>query len=431
MNHFELRGGIMHCEDVPLPLIAREIGTPVFIYSTATMQRHARVFKQALAWLADPLIAFAVKANPNAGVLATLAAEGLGADVVSGGEYRRARAAGIAPDKIVFSGVGKTAGEMALALDGGLYQFNLESLPEAEMLSGVAISMGRTAAVSFRINPDVAAGSHAKISTGGAQDKFGIPLAQAPAAFELARKLPGIEAQGIAVHIGSQLTSLAPLRAAFERIGPLIAQLRGQGHSIQTVDLGGGLGVPYDSTAPAPPSPAEYGLLVSEFAAGWNARLIFEPGRLIVGNAGVLLTQVIRVKDGTARPFLIVDAAMNDLMRPSLYDAWHGMEAVAPTGMKMVADIVGPVCETGDTFARGREVDAVAGGDLMIIRTAGAYAATMSSTYNSRPLAAEVLVNNSDWAVVRKRQDIEALIQGDLVPLWLRGAPHGDEAVPS
>ncbi len=420
MNHFELRGGVMHCENVPLPLVAREVGTPVFVYSTATMQRHARVLKQALASLEDPLIAFAVKANPNAAVLSTLAAEGFGADVVSGGEYRRARAAGIAADKIVFSGVGKTAAEMALALEGGLYQFNLESVPEAEMLSEVALSMGRTATVSFRINPDVAAGSHAKISTGGAQDKFGILLTDAKAAFERARQLPGLNAQGIAVHIGSQLTSLAPLKAAFERLGPLIGDLRGAGHGIITVDLGGGLGVPYDPSLPSPPSPLDYGALVADVAGGWGARLIFEPGRLIVGNAGVLLTQVIRVKEGLDRPFVVVDAAMNDLMRPSLYDAWHEIEAVAPTGEKMAADIVGPVCETGDTFARDREVDAVQDGALMIIRTAGAYAATMGSTYNSRPLAAEVLVNGSDWAVVRKRQDIEALIAGDIVPAWLR-----------
>jgi diaminopimelate decarboxylase len=419
MNHFELRGGIMHCEDVPLPLIAREVGTPVFVYSTATMQRHARVLKQALARVKDPLIAFAVKANPNAAVLATLAAEGLGADVVSGGEYRRARAADIPAGKIVFSGVGKTASEMALALDGGLYQFNLESIPEAEMLSQVAVSMGRTACVSLRINPDVAAGSHAKISTGSAQDKFGVPLADARAALERVRQLPGLEIQGIAVHIGSQLTSLAPLKAAFDKLAGLIAELRRDGHSIRTVDLGGGLGVPYDPSLPPPPSPEAYGALVADVAADWKARLIFEPGRLIVGNAGVLLTQVIRVKEGTDRPFLVIDAAMNDLMRPSLYDAWHGIDAVAPTGRKMMADIVGPVCETGDTFAREREVDAALAGELMIIRTAGAYAATMGSTYNSRPLPAEVLVNGDRWEVVRKRQEIEALIGGDIVPSWL------------
>ena len=420
MNHFELRAGVMHCEDVPLPLIARAVGTPVFVYSTATMQRHARVMQQALAPLEDPLVAFAVKANPNAGVLATLAAEGMGADVVSGGEYRRARAAGMPADKIVFSGVGKTAAEMALALEGGVYQFNLESLPEAEMLSQVAVSMGRTAVVSFRINPDVAAGSHAKISTGSAQTKFGIPRKGAKAIFARARELPGLRIQGVAVHIGSQLVSLDPLRAAFERLGGLIGELRNNGHEILTADLGGGLGIPYDPALPLPPSPAEYGALVTTVTSGWGVRLIFEPGRLIVGNAGVLLTEVIRVKEGPGHPFVIVDAAMNDLMRPSLYDAWHEIEAVAPKGKSMIADIVGPVCETSDTFASARTLDRVEGGELMIIRTAGAYAATMGSTYNSRPLAAEVLVNGSDWAVVRDRQKVEALIQGDIVPAWLR-----------
>ena len=384
------------------------------------MQRHAMVMKQALVSLADPLIAFAVKANPNAGVLATLAAEGMGADVVSGGEYQRARAAGIPADKIVFSGVGKTAAEMALALEGGVYQFNLESLPEAEMLSEVAQSMGCTAAASFRINPDVAAGSHAKISTGSAQTKFGIPLAGAKAIFARTRELPGLRIQGVAVHIGSQLVSLDPLRAAFERLSGLIRELRKDGHEILTADLGGGLGVPYDPALPSPPSPAEYGALVSSIAGEWGVRLIFEPGRLIVGNAGVLLTEVIRVKEGPDNPFVIVDAAMNDLMRPSLYDAWHEIEAVVPTGKTMVADIVGPVCETGDTFARARPINRVEAGDLMIIRTAGAYAATMGSTYNSRPLAAEVLVNGSDWAVVRDRQPVEALIGGDIIPEWLR-----------
>lgn len=420
MNHFELRGGVMHCEGVPLPLIARAVGTPVFVYSTATMLRHVRVMKQALASLEHPLIAFAVKANPNAGVLATLAAEGMGADVVSGGEYQRARAAGMPADKVVFSGVGKTAAEMALALEGGVYQFNLESLPEAEMLSRVAVSVGRTAVVSFRINPDVVAGSHAKISTGSAQTKFGIPLTGAKAIFARARELPGLRIQGVAVHIGSQLVSLDPLRAAFERLGGLIGELRKDGHEICTADLGGGLGIPYDPALPMPPSPAEYGALVAMVAGGWGVRLIFEPGRLIVGNAGVLLTEVIRVKDGPGHPFVIVDAAMNDLMRPSLYDAWHEIEAVVPNGKPMVADIVGPVCETSDTFARARAIDRVEGGDLMIIRTAGAYAATMGSTYNSRPLAAEVLVNGGDWAVVRDRQPVEALIRGDMIPAWLR-----------
>ena len=420
MNHFKLRDSVVHCEDVPLPLIASEVGTPVYVYSTATMQRHARVFRTALASLEDPLVAFAVKANPNAAVLATLAAEGLGADVVSGGEYRRARAAGIPANRIVFSGVGKTADEMALALEGGLFQFNVESFAEAEMLSKVAASMGRMAPVCFRINPDVAAGSHAKICTGGAQDKFGINAADLMRAFEMARELPGLDAKGIAVHIGSQLTRLEPLEAAFTRLGELIAELRAAGHPVTVADLGGGLGVPYDPAAPLPPSPADYAALVDRITAGWRVRLVFEPGRLIVGNAGVLLTRVIRLKKGPNCPFVIVDAGMNDLMRPSLYDAWHGIEAVAPRGDNIVADIVGPVCESGDTFARARVISHVEPGDLMVIRTAGAYAATMASTYNSRPLAAEVLVNGSEWAVVRKRQDVEALIQGDIVPSWLR-----------
>ncbi len=420
MNDFVLESGIIHCENVPLPVIASAVGTPLFIYSTATMQRQTRVLKAALASLDDPLIAFAVKANPNGAVLATLAAEGLGADVVSGGEYRRARAAGVPGDKIVFSGVGKTAAEMALALEGGIYQFNVESLPEAEMLSEVATSMGVTAPVALRINPDVAAGSHAKISTGSAQTKFGIPIMSARAAFRQASQMPGLSMRGVAVHIGSQLTSLEPFREAFERLGRLIVELRASGHEIHTADLGGGLGIPYDPALPAPPSPDEYGALVRQVAGTWGVRLIFEPGRLIVGNAGVLLTEVIRVKEGATHPFVIVDAAMNDLMRPSLYDAWHEIEAVAPTGTTIAADIVGPVCETGDIFASAREIDEVEAGDLMIIRSAGAYAATMGSTYNSRPLAAEVLVNGSDWAVVRERQDVEALIQGDVVPDWLR-----------
>ncbi|MEJ7776670.1 MAG: diaminopimelate decarboxylase [Sphingomicrobium sp.] len=427
MNHFELRNGVLHCENVPLPLIAQKVGTPVYVYSTATMQRHAHVLKTALGSLEDPLVAFAVKANPNAAVLATLAAEGLGADVVSGGEYRRARAAGIAADKIVFSGVGKTADEMSLALEGGLFQFNVESLPEAEMLSQVAVSMGREAPVSFRINPDVAAGSHAKISTGAAQDKFGIDAADVMSAFAIARELPGVRPQGVAVHIGSQLTSLDPLESAFKRLGALIAELREAGHQISVADLGGGLGVPYDPAAPLPPSPADYGALVDRVAGGWGVRLVFEPGRLIVGNAGVLLTRVIRLKKGRTRPFVVVDAAMNDLMRPTLYDAWHGIEAVAPRDDTMVADVVGPVCETGDTFARARVVERVGPGELMVIRTAGAYAASMGSTYNSRPLAAEVLVDGSDWAVVRKRQDVEALIRGDVIPRWLGGSSRAGD----
>jgi len=419
MDHFELRQGVLHCEDVPLPEIAKAVGTPVYVYSTATMVRHARVLREALEPLPDPLVAYAVKANPNAAVLATLARQGLGADVVSGGEYRRARAAGVPPERIVFSGVGKTAEEMALALDGGLYQFNLESVAEAEMLSGVATALGRTATIGFRINPDVLAGTHAKISTGAAENKFGIPIAEAPAAYARAAALPGLAVRGVAVHIGSQLTSLAPLEAAFTRIGALVGLLRSAGHDIAVADLGGGLGVPYDPALPPPPSPRAYGEMVRRVTQGWEARLVFEPGRLIMGNAGVLLTRLIRVKPGAAHPFLVVDAAMNDLMRPTLYDAWHGIEAVRPSGARVTANVVGPVCETGDTFATAREMDSAEPGDLLVFRTAGAYAAAMSSTYNSRPLTPEVLVNGRDWAVVRPRLDVQSLIDSDSVPEWL------------
>jgi diaminopimelate decarboxylase len=419
LDHFAPKEGVLHCEDVPLPAIAEAVGTPVYVYSTATMLRHAAVLRAALEPLPDPLIAYAVKANPNAAVLATLAGAGLGADVVSGGEYRRARAAGMAPERIVFSGVGKTAEEMALALKGGLYQFNLESEAEAELLSAVAHSLGLTAPVGFRVNPDVDAGTHAKISTGAAENKFGIPFGDAMAAYARAAALPGLAVQGVAVHIGSQLTSLAPLEAAFRKVGGLIEALRGAGHDIAVADLGGGLGIPYDPSLPPPPSPEHYGHMVRAVAGGWNCRLAFEPGRLIVGNAGVLLTRVIRVKPGAAHPFLVVDAAMNDLMRPALYDAWHEIEAVAPHGGRMVANVVGPVCETGDTFGTGREMDEAGAGDLLVFRSAGAYAAAMSSTYNSRPLTPEVLVDGDRWAVVRPRIDIDRLIAADSIPDWL------------
>ena len=421
MDHFQLINGELHCEDVALSDIAAAVGTPVYVYSTATMCRHVAALKEALQPLRDPLIAYAVKANPNSAVIATLGKAGLGADVVSGGEYRRAQAAGVAAGKIVFSGVGKTEEEMRLALEGGLYQFNLESIDEAEMLSGVAAAMGRTAPVGFRINPDVNAGSHAKITTGAAENKFGIAIADAPDAYVRVAALPGLKVQGVAVHIGSQLTSLSPLERAFDRVGELIRQLRSAGHAIDVADLGGGLGVPYDPDQPPPPSPAEYGAMVCRVAGGWDSRLVFEPGRLIVGNAGVLLSRVIRVKPGATDPFVIVDAAMNDLMRPALYDAWHRIEAVRPTGRQSTANVVGPVCETGDTFATGRQMDEVAAGDLVVFRTAGAYAAAMASTYNSRPLTPEVLVDGSRWAVVRPRVEVDALIAGDRVPEWLSG----------
>jgi diaminopimelate decarboxylase len=419
MDHFALRDGSLHCEDVPLEVIAEKVGTPVYVYSTATLVRHAAVMREALAGLCDPLIAYAVKANPNAALLATLAREGLGADIVSGGEYARARAAGMAAERIVFSGVGKTEAEMAAALKGGLFQFNLESLEEAETLSAVATELGMTAPAAFRVNPDVAAGTHAKITTGAAENKFGIALADAPAAYRAAAAMPGLDVRGVAVHIGSQLTSLAPFEAAFRKVGTLIASLRAGGRRIEVADLGGGLGVPYDPALPPPPSPADYGSMVRRVTRDWNVRLVFEPGRLISGNAGVLLTRIIRVKPGATHPFVIVDAAMNDLMRPALYDAWHAIEAVRPSGARMTANIVGPVCETGDTFASARAMDAAAAGDLLVFRTAGAYAAAMSSTYNSRPLTPEVLVEGDRWAIVRPRLDIDRLIAADVVPEWL------------
>ena len=410
MDHFLYRDGALCCEDVPLADIAASVGTPVYVYSSAAMLRHVRVFREALSELADPLIAYAVKANPNAAVLRTLAAAGVGADVVSGGEYARALDAGIAADKIVFAGVGKTEEEMALALEGGLYQFNLESLPEAETLSKVATAMHRTAPVGFRINPDVGAGGHAKITTGAAASKFGIAIGEALGAYARAAELPGLQVQGVAVHIGSQLTSLEPLERAFTRLGELIAALRSAGHDIRVADLGGGLGVPYDPDHPPPPSPADYGAMVERVTSGWDVRLVFEPGRFIVGNAGVLLSRVIRVKPGAADPFVIVDAAMNDLMRRALYDAWHRIDAVRPSGERWAANVVGPVCETGDTFATARQMDRVDAGDLIVFRTAGAYAATMSSTYNSRPLTPEVLVDGDSWTLVRPRIDVDALI---------------------
>lgn len=419
MDHFNLKDGVLHAEAVPLTRIAEEAGTPIYVYSTATIQRHVQVFREALEGIADPWIAFAVKANPNRAVLATLAGEGLGADVVSGGELLRARAAGIAADKIVFSGVGKTAEEMALALREGIGQFNVESVEEAVMLSDVASGLGLTAKVAFRINPDVDAGTHSKISTGRADDKFGIPYDRALDAYARAAALPGLDPLGVAVHIGSQLTDLGPSRAAFERVGALIQSLRGQGRRIVTADLGGGLGVPYNPAVPSPPLPAEYGAMVREVTAGWDVRLIFEPGRVIVGNAGVMLTRVIRVKEGKTYPFVVVDAGMNDLLRPSLYDAWHNIRAAVPNGESFIANIVGPICETGDTFARAREIDQVKAGDLVAFMTAGAYGATMANTYNSRGLVPEAIVSGEEWAVVRDRQPIEALIEADRLPPWL------------
>jgi diaminopimelate decarboxylase len=416
---FELRGGVLNCESVPLPEIAASVGTPVYVYSSGAMRYHARALREALSGFGDPLIAYAVKANPNAAVIATLGGEGLGADIVSGGELERALAAGVPADKIVFSGVGKTREEMRRALEAGICQFNLESGAEAELLSEVATAIGQEARAGFRVNPGVEPGTHAKISTGAAESKFGIQASEALAEYAKAAMLPGLRMQGIAVHIGSQLTSLAPFEEAFATVGTLIAHLRDAGHDIAVADLGGGLGVRYDPAASAPPSPADYGTMVARMTHDWGLRLVFEPGRFLVANAGELLTEVIRVKPGVTHPFVIVDAAMNDLMRPTLYDAWHAIDAVRPSGRRVTTNVVGPVCETGDTFALAREMDAVEAGDLVVFRSAGAYAATMASTYNSRPLTPEVLVDGDKWAVVRPRIDVARLIAGDVIPEWL------------
>ncbi|MFD0848422.1 diaminopimelate decarboxylase [Sphingosinicella xenopeptidilytica] len=421
MDHFEHRNGRLMAEDVDVAALAEAVGTPFYCYSSATIERHFTVFRDAVAGAgnAPPLVAYAVKANSNQAVIATLARIGAGADVVSLGEMKRALAAGVPAERIVFSGVGKTADEMEAAVQAGVYQINLESLPEAEMLSAVAARMGRTVPVVFRVNPDVDAGTHAKISTGKAENKFGIPIDTTLEAFALAAALPGIEPVGVALHIGSQLTDLAPLEQAFTRVGALIADLRAAGFTVSRADLGGGLGVPYSAHTPGPPLPEAYGAMVARVTAGWDVRLTFEPGRVIVGNAGVLVSRVIRVKTGATTDFVIIDAAMNDLLRPSLYDAWHDIDSVMQTEELMTATVVGPVCETGDTFAEGREIPAVEAGDLVVFRTAGAYGAAMASTYNSRLLTPEVLVKGDKWALVRPRSTIEDLIAQDRVPNWV------------
>jgi len=420
MDHFTERNGVLFAEDIDLETLAAAVGTPFYCYSTATIERHYRVFAEALAGIDNPLIAYAVKANPNLSVIATLARAGAGADVVSVGELRRAVAAGVPADRIVFSGVGKTEAEMAQALDTGIYQFNVESEEELGVLSRTATALGRTAAVALRVNPGVDALTHAKISTGGHENKFGIPLARIPAAYALAATLPGLRPVGIGAHIGSQLTSLAPLEATFARLGQLAATLRAQGDPVERIDLGGGLGIPYKAGEPAPPTPADYGAMVVRATQGWGVRLLFEPGRMIVGNAGILVARVITVKSGASSRFVVVDAAMNDLLRPTLYNAWHDIRSVRPRSGTMTATVVGPVCESGDTFAEDRALAPLEPGDLVAFMTAGAYGATMASTYNSRPLVPEVLVDGNNYAVVRPRPDLDALIGLDRIAPWLK-----------
>lgn len=418
MDDFAIRGGVLHVEDVPLPAIAEAVGTPVYVYSCRTLARHARVFRNALAALPSVHLAFAVKSNPNLAVLKVLQREGYGADVVSIGEMRRALAAGMPAADIVFSGVGKTAAEMVEALEAGLGQFNVESEEEGAELAELAGARGLIATATLRVNPDVDAGTHAKISTGKADNKFGVPYDRAAAIYTRLAALPGLGLRGLALHIGSQIADLGPSERAFTRMGALMQDLRSAGHVITHMDLGGGLGVPYRAGDDLP-TPADYGAMVARVCGGWDVTLMFEPGRVITGNAGVLLTEVIRVKEGVNAPFVVVDAAMNDLARPAMYDAWHDFAAVRPSGETMLAHVVGPICESSDTFAMNRTIDRVVAGDLAVFRTAGAYGATMASTYNSRPLVPEVLVDADRWAIVADRIDPAAILAAERVPAWL------------
>ncbi|MDT8343090.1 MAG: diaminopimelate decarboxylase [Thermohalobaculum sp.] len=421
MDHFTYRGGRLHAEDVDLARIAEAVGTPVYVYSTATLTRHFRVFDEALAGM-DHIVAYALKANSNLAVVATLARLGAGADVVSEGELRRALAAGVEPGKIVFSGVGKTVAEMRAGLAAGIAHFNVESEPELDALSGVAQAMGATARIALRVNPGVDARTHAKISTGRYEDKFGVPIDRAPAFYARAAGLPGIEVVGVDVHIGSQLTDLAPFEAAFTKVADLTRRLRAEGHDIRRLDLGGGLGIPYRASNEAPPLPFDYGALIRRTVGDLGCQIVIEPGRLIVGNAGVLVARCIYRKAGEGRDFVILDAAMNDLIRPAMYDAWHDIVPLvepAPGAAVAPVDVVGPVCESGDTFAKARDLPPVGAGDLVAFRSAGAYGAVMSSEYNTRPLVPEVLVNGAAFAVVRPRPTYDEMLARDRLPDWI------------
>ncbi|MFM1863124.1 MAG: hypothetical protein RLZ26_1646 [Pseudomonadota bacterium] len=423
MDHFLYRDGVLHAEDVPLPEIAAAVGTPVYVYSTATLARHYRLFAEALAPLPH-LVCFAVKANSNVAVLRMLGDLGAGMDVVSGGEYLRAKAAGVPGSRIVYSGVGKTVAEMRLALGGGVRQVNVESEAELRQLSAVAAGMGLRAPIALRVNPDVDAGSHDKISTGRKTDKFGVPISRARAIYAEAATLPGIEVVGIDMHIGSQLTELAPFEAAYRKLADLAAVLRADGHRIARLDLGGGLGIPYAQTNEAPPLPSDYGAMVKRVLGHLGCEIEIEPGRLICGNAGVLLASVIYEKHGEDRDFLIVDAAMNDLVRPAMYGAHHDIVPViepAPGTARAPVDVVGPVCESGDTFARQRPLPPLGAGALVAFRSAGAYGAVMASEYNSRPLVPEVLVSGGDFAVVRARPSFDEMLARDTLPPWMIG----------
>ncbi len=421
MDHFLYRHGILHAEDVPLPEIAAEVGTPFYVYSTATLTRHYQLFKDALDGI-DNLVCFAMKSNSNQAVIALLGKLGAGMDVVSGGEYARAVAAGVPPERIVFSGVGKTTDEMRMTLEGGIRQFNVESEPEMQRLSAVAESLGKRAPITIRVNPDVDAKTHEKIATGKSENKFGIPISKAHEVYALAASLPGLEVVGVDVHIGSQLTDLAPFEEAYEKVKALTLDLRAAGHNIRRLDLGGGLGIPYERSNTAPPLPTEYGALIKKVVGDLDVEVEIEPGRLISGNAGLLVTSVIYVKEGEGRDFLIVDAAMNDLIRPAMYGAWHDIVPVIepePGLDQRPYDIVGPVCESGDTFAKQRHMPPVGEGQLVAFRSAGAYGAVMSSEYNSRPLIPEVLVKDDHFAVIRARPTFDEMINRDTVPEWV------------
>ena len=421
MDHFNYKNGNLHAEDVALSDIAAEVGTPFYVYSTATLERHFRLFDDALSGM-DHLVCYAMKAASNQSIIKTLAALGAGMDVVSGGEYLRAIKAGVPPDRIVFSGVGKTRAEMEMIVQGGVRQVNVESEPEMVLLDKVARAHGKKIPITIRVNPDVDAKTHAKIATGKSENKFGIPITTARDVYAIAAKLEGLEIVGIDVHIGSQLTDLEPFGLAYRKVAELTETLRADGHDIRRLDLGGGLGIPYVRGNEAPPLPADYGALIKREVGHLGCEVEIEPGRLIVGNAGLLVSSVIYVKEGEGRNFLILDAAMNDLIRPAMYDAHHDIVPVQePKAGADYADfdVVGPVCETGDTFARNRALQRLEDGDLVAFRSAGAYGAVMASEYNSRPLIPEVLVKGDQFAVIRPRPTLEEMINRDTIPSWL------------
>jgi diaminopimelate decarboxylase len=421
MHHFTYRSGVLHAEAVDLVRLAGAVGTPFYCYSTATLERHYRVFADAFADIPS-LVCYAMKANSNQAVIKTLARLGAGADVVSGGELKRARSAGIPADKIMFSGVGKTAGELAAAVDEGILCLNVESEPELDLLSSIAGGKGRTVNVSLRANPDVDAKTHAKIATGKAENKFGIPISRAREVYARAAKLPGLRVVGVDMHIGSQITELQPFDDAFALLSDFVRMLRADGHAIEHIDLGGGLGIPYGDEDDEPPHPDAYAAVVKRATRALGCRLIFEPGRLLVGNAGILVTRVIYVKRGESKTFVIADAAMNDLVRPTLYEAHHAIRPVReppPGAARLIVDLVGPVCESGDFLALDREMTEPAPGDLLAIMSAGAYGAVQAGTYNTRPLVPEVMVKDGEWALVRPRFDVDALIALDRLPPWL------------